>query len=72
MRQRLYHADIRPGWIESVFFNPDFEQIQADGRIKRWAYSNDDKKYLCVVILEDEETVHNAFFEYSKKYIYEY
>ncbi len=62
-RQSFYRAIIKPGWIESVFYNPDFEMLQADGRIRRWAYSRDDEKYLCIVILEDSETVHNAYFE---------
>ena len=62
-RQKFNRAFIKQGWIESVFYNPEFEQEQYDGRIKRWAYSREDEKYLCLVILEDGETVHNAFFE---------
>lgn len=64
-RQRPDRADIKPEWIEFVFYHSDFEQIQADGRIRRWAYINAAEKYLRIVILEDKETIHNAFFDRS-------
>ena len=42
----------------------EFEEIQHDGRIKRWVkipeYGN---RYLRVILLEDGETLHNAFFD---------
>jgi hypothetical protein len=42
--------------------------IQADGRIRRWAAIEEaDGRYLRVVLLEDGETVHNAFFDKSFK-----
>jgi hypothetical protein len=45
-----------------------FEVIQKDGRIRRWAKIPDaDDKYLRIVILEDNETIHNAFFDRSFK-----
>ncbi len=64
-RQRPDRTDIKPEWIEFVFYHPDFEQVQPDGRIRRWAYINEAEKYLRIVILEDKETVHNAFFDRS-------
>ncbi len=42
---------------------PLAEQIQADGRVRRWAFVESEKRYLRVVLLEDRETVHNAFFD---------
>jgi len=48
-----------------VFYHPDFEQIQLDGRIRRWAYIKEAEKYLRIVILEDKLTIHNAFFDRS-------
>jgi hypothetical protein len=36
---------------------------QADGRFKRWLYIDSEAKYLRVIVLEDGETVHNAFFD---------
>jgi hypothetical protein len=64
-RERPDRADINPEWIEFVFYHPDFEQIQGDGRIRRWAYINEAEKYLRIVILDDNETIHNAFFDRS-------
>ena len=34
-----------------------------DGRIRRWAYIDAEAKYLRVILLDDGETVHNAFFD---------
>ena len=43
---------------------PEKEQIQADGRIRRWAEIEEaEGKYLRVIILEDGETIHNEFFD---------
>lgn len=64
-QQRPDRANIKKEWIELVFFQPEFEQVQSDGRIRRWAYIIEAKKYLRIVILEDKETVHNAFFDRS-------
>ena len=40
-------------------------EIQPDGRIRKWVYVEEENKYLRVVLLEDYETVHNAFFDRS-------
>jgi bacillopeptidase F (M6 metalloprotease family) len=54
--------------IKMEFDNPIKEEIQSDGRIRRWAKIPEaDNKYLRVVILEDGETIHNAFFDRSFK-----
>lgn len=55
-------------WIEEVLKNPSRKKVQDDGRIRLWgkvAQAGD--KYLRVVILEDGQTVHNAFFDRSYK-----
>jgi hypothetical protein len=60
--------DIKLEWIQFVFDNPIKEVIQSDGRIRRWAKIPEaDNRYLRVVILEDGETIHNAFFDRSFK-----
>lgn len=64
-RIRPDRAGIKPEWIEFVFYHPDFEQVQTDGRIRRWAFISEVEKYLRIVILEDKETIHNAFFDRS-------
>jgi len=58
--------NIRLEWIERVVLRPDHEVIQADGRIKRWKQIPDaGNRYLRVILLDDRETVHNAFFDRS-------
>lgn len=37
--------------------------VQQDGRIRKWGYIDEASKYLRIVLLEDRETVHNAFFD---------
>jgi hypothetical protein len=67
-RQRSDRMDIKFEWIRFVFDNPVKEEIQSDGRIRRWAKIPEaGNRYLRVVILEDRETIHNAFFDRSFK-----
>ena len=54
---------LRQEWIESVLTNPLRTEVQANGRIRRWALIPDVSKYLRVVTEADGETVHNAFFD---------
>ena len=64
MRQRADRAGIKLEWIERVVSSPVKEVIQEDGRIRCWApIAEFDNRYLRVVLLEDGETVHNAFFD---------
>jgi hypothetical protein len=66
-RERGDRKDIKLAWIEFVFYHPLAEEIQPDGRVKRWAYINEADRYLRIIILEDSVTVHNAFFDRSFK-----
>ena len=51
-------------WIERTLAEPDVEQVQSDGRIRRWkSIPEANGRYLRVIVLEDGETVHNAFFD---------
>ena len=59
--------NIKLEWIEFVFNNPESEEIQIDGRIKRWAFIKEINKYLRIIILDDKETIHNAFFDRNFK-----
>lgn len=64
MWQRQDHAMIRTEWILHVIQHPLREEIQKDGRIRRWApIAEADGKYLRVILLPDGEAVHNAFFD---------
>lgn len=63
-RVRPDRAQIREEWIERAVTMPIREHIQADGRIRRWAAIPEaDGRFLRVVLLDDGETVHNAFFD---------
>jgi hypothetical protein len=63
-RRRPDRAIIRDEWIVCVIQHPLREERQADGRIRRWARIPEmDNRALRVILLEDGETVHNAFFD---------
>jgi hypothetical protein len=64
MRVRPDRSLIQDAWIERAVQAPIRERLQADGRIRRWAQIPEAQgRYLRVVLLEDGETVHNAFFD---------
>ena len=65
VRQRPDRATIRDEWITYVIERPEETRIQSDGRIRKWARIAAAGKVLRVVLLEDGETVHNAFFDRS-------
>ncbi len=62
-RKRPDRAYIKYEWIEKVIVNPVHTEVQTDGRIRKWAKIEEEDKYLRVILLEDAETVHNAFFD---------
>ncbi len=62
-RQRADRAMIDTAWIESVVREPVATEVQQDGRIRKWGYIAEEGKYLRVILLEDGETIHNAFFD---------
>lgn len=64
-RQRPDRARICAEWIQRVIDCPEKTEIQADGRMRKWAKIAEEDKYLRVILLEDGETVHNAFFDRS-------
>lgn len=64
MKTRPDRAFIRDEWIEQVIQRPSHEERQSDGRIRRWAQIPEaENRYLRVILLEDGQTVHNAFFD---------
>jgi len=67
MKVRKDRASIKEEWIRFVIDNPQKLEIQSDGRIKKWAKIKEVNKYLRVILLEDGETIHNAFFDRSFK-----
>ena len=64
IRSRPDRAIIEDSWIQLAIDAPLREEIQADGRIRRWVQVPEmENRYLRVILLEDGETVHNAFFD---------
>ena len=64
MRTRPDRAEILMEWITRVVSDPEAEKTQKDGRIRRWAKIDEaGGRYLRVILLEDGETIHNAFFD---------
>ncbi len=63
MIKRPDHAIIKREWIELTILEQVHSEIQSDGRIRKWKWILEEKKYLRVILLPDGETVHNAFFD---------
>ena len=64
MRERPDRAVIQEEWIERAIVSPLHEEVQGDGRIRRWVQIQESEgRYLRVILLPDGETVHNAFFD---------
>lgn len=66
-RKRRDCAQIKEDWIKTAIENPAKIEVQSDGRIRKWAKISEVGKYLRVILLDDGETVHNAFFDRSFK-----
>jgi len=67
-RTRPDRAGIAEAWIQRANNCPERQAIQADRRIRRWVRTPEaDGRVLRVVLLEDGETVRNAFFDRSFK-----
>jgi len=68
IRKRPDRSIIKNEWIHQVIKYPLKEDIQSNGRIRRWAKIEEmDGRALRVILLNDGETVHNAFFDRSFK-----
>jgi hypothetical protein len=68
IKARKDRAVIKDEWIQRVTDRPEREYIQSDGRIRRWGKIEEmEGRYLRVVLLQDGETVHNAFFDRGYK-----
>ena len=61
--QRPDRSAIREEWILEAIQNPVEERVQSDGRIRKWTWVKEEGKFLRVILLNDGETVHNAFFD---------
>lgn len=67
IKQRQDRAIIKEEWILDTIKNPVKTEVQTDGRIRKWKLIEECGRYLRVILLEDGETVHNAFFDRTFK-----
>ena len=67
IRQRPDRAIIKEEWILDAIKKPIKTEVKADGRIRKWKLIEEAGKYLRVILLEDGETIHNAFFDRNFK-----
>jgi hypothetical protein len=64
IRQRIDRRFIEDRWIERAIQTTFRENRQPDGRIRRWVCIPEiESQYFRVILLEDGQTVHNAFFD---------
>ena len=64
MRKRPDRAVIPDEWVVLTVKKPVVEKVQEDGRIRRWRRIPEmDNRALRVILLQDGETIHNAFFD---------
>ena len=68
-RSRPDRQEIRDEWILAGIRDPVEEEVQADGRIRKWIWVEEKRAFLRIILLEDGETIHNAFFDrrYQRK-----
>jgi hypothetical protein len=66
-RKRPDRSGIKDEWITKAIESPIESTKQSDGRLKKWSYIEEVARYLRVILLEDGETVHSAFFDRSFK-----
>lgn len=60
-RSRKWHPLVTRDIAERVANSHEREEVQEDGRIRRWGYSDQLNKYVRVILLPDGETILNAF-----------
>ena len=53
--------------LTEIIYNPLKKEIQEDGKIKIWGFSSKFNKFVRIILLEDEETIHTAFFDRNFK-----
>ena len=64
IRTRPDRVKITDVWIQRAIIVPVRAIAQQDGRVRLWTLIPEmENRYLRVILLEDGETVHNAFFD---------
>ncbi len=67
IKQRPDRAIIKDEWILDTINKPVKTEVQSDGRVRKWKFIEEVGRCLRVILLEDGETVHNAFFDRNFK-----
>ena len=62
-RVRIERPYIKFEWCVLAFQEPDEKVLQEDGRIRYYKYLPEVEKFIRVIVLEDGETLHNAFYD---------
>jgi hypothetical protein len=60
-RRRLDRPYLRDEWLKQAQENPEYVELQLDGRKRHYIYISEHQKYLRVVF--EGEMVHNAFLD---------
>lgn len=64
VKEREDRKQIKEEWILQTITDPLHIETQTDGRIRMWKRIKEaENRYLRVILLEDGETIHNAFFD---------
>lgn len=58
---RYRRSEIEDEWVEKAIANPEYSEIQANGRIRHYIYIKEYGKFLRVII--DNGEVLNAFLD---------
>ena len=66
-RKRPDRSYIKEEWILKAMNNSVHIENQSDGRIRKWGWIEEEQKYLRIILLEDNETIHNVFFDRNFK-----
>ena len=65
-KKRPYLKKLEP-FYEKILDNPIKTKKQENGRISYWGYIETEKKHLRIILLEDNQTVHTAYFDRNFK-----
>lgn len=64
VRRRPDRVIIDDEWIDRTIREPEWEEIQHDGRMRRWKRIPEAAgRAIRVILLADGLTIHNAFFD---------
>jgi hypothetical protein len=58
---------LTPELLAQIIRHPLKKEIQEDGKIKVWGFSSEHNKYVRIILLDDKETIHTAFFDRNFK-----